>query len=100
MDQYLDESVLASPFELVGVLGSSEFVDPSTAFATPERLAKITSGRFVIAVYTLSLPGAREHQVYVQLAREIASDAFTQGICGPNKTTRVSRNPYMTLDIK
>ena len=60
-----------------------EYVDSSTVFATPE-IWEIY-GRFVNAAYTVSLLRPREHQVYVQDAEEMVSDAFMQGICSLNK---------------
>ena len=50
----------------------------STIFATIERLGEFY-GRFVNAVYT-DAPLSAVHQVYVQDAEEMVSDAFTQGI--------------------
>ena len=64
--------------------------------ATPERLGEFY-GRFVSTVYTVSLLRSREHQVYVQDAEEMVSDAFTQGICSLNKRNQGLEQPFYNL---
>ena len=77
LNKNLDYLVLRSPFE---IFGGPRICGFAHSFRYARETRKI-HGRFVNAVYTVSLLRSRKHQVYVQDAKQMVSDAFTPGIC-------------------